>query len=71
MVDSGVVFLPLARPVPSYRYCAAWRRQTGGLHLPVLEHFIETAREIAGMRKKKQMTNDKSGKPQTASLLRF
>ena len=59
MVDSGVVFLPLARPVPSYRYCAAWRRQTGALHLPVLEHFIETAREVAGMGKKRRMTNDK------------
>ncbi len=50
MVNSGVAFLPLARPVPRYRYCAAWRRQTGGLHLPVLEHFISTAREVAGMR---------------------
>ncbi len=47
---TGVVFRPLAPPVPTYRYCAAWRPQTGGLHLPVLEHFIATAREVAGMK---------------------
>lgn len=62
MGTTGVVFLPLAPPVPTYRYCAAWRPQTGGLHLPVLEHFIATAREVAGMKEKPQGQKPKSKK---------
>lgn len=39
----GVCFLPLARPVPKYRYCAAWRRDGCS---PALERFVATAREV-------------------------
>jgi len=52
LVTPGVVFVPLARPVPGYRYCAAWRRESA-MHprMPVLERFIAVAREVAGKRK--------------------
>lgn len=37
----GVVFVPLARPVPSYRYCAAWLPRN---HHPALARFVEIAK---------------------------
>jgi len=38
---SGIVFVPLARRTPLYRYCAFWRRDGC---TPVLERFITAAR---------------------------
>ena len=43
LVTAGVYFIPLARPTPAYRYCAARMRNNRN---PVLEHFIRTAREV-------------------------
>jgi DNA-binding transcriptional LysR family regulator len=40
---SGVVFVPLARPTPPYRYCAVWRRLG---RTPVVDRFIAAAREL-------------------------
>jgi DNA-binding transcriptional LysR family regulator len=40
---AGVVFVPLARPVPSYRYCAAWRRHQPA---PLVASFVSTAAEF-------------------------
>lgn len=40
----GVRFLPLAKPVPSYRYCATWSSQNKH---SALSHFIEIARQVA------------------------
>lgn len=40
-----VYFIPLSRPVPKYRYCAAWRRGEGDV--PALKRFVVTAREIS------------------------
>ncbi len=42
---AGVSFIPLAPPVPRYRYCAAWlpkNRHTA------LQRFVEVAREVGG-----------------------
>ena len=40
---SGIVFVPLARHTPLYRYCAVWHRDGC---TPVLERFITAAREF-------------------------
>lgn len=40
---AGVVFVPLARPVPPYRYCAAWRRHEPA---PLVASFVSTAAEF-------------------------
>jgi len=40
----GVRFIPLARPVPRYRYCAAWSPQNQ--HTALL-HFKEVAQQVA------------------------
>jgi DNA-binding transcriptional LysR family regulator len=41
---AGVCFLPLAAPVPRYRYCAAWSPQNQ--HSALL-HFKEIAQQVA------------------------
>lgn len=45
MSMTGVTFVPLALPVPSYRYCAAWSP-----HNPhsALAHFVEIAAKLFG-----------------------
>lgn len=40
----GVSFIPLARPVPRYRYCAAWSPKNKH---SALVHFIEIAKQVA------------------------
>jgi DNA-binding transcriptional LysR family regulator len=40
----GVRFIPLAKPVPHYRYCAAWSPQN---QHSALVHFIEIAQQVA------------------------
>jgi DNA-binding transcriptional LysR family regulator len=40
---AGVVFVPLARAVPAYRYCAAWRRHESA---PLVASFVSTAAEF-------------------------
>jgi DNA-binding transcriptional LysR family regulator len=49
LVSAGVRFIPLARPTPTYRYCAARMRNN---HNPVVEHFIQVAREVGQGEKK-------------------
>lgn len=44
----GVVFLPLASPVPRYRYCAAWLPEN---QHPALLHFVNTAESVSRIRK--------------------
>jgi DNA-binding transcriptional LysR family regulator len=43
LITAGVCFIPLARPTPRYRYCAARMRNNRN---PVVEHFIQIAREV-------------------------
>jgi DNA-binding transcriptional LysR family regulator len=43
---SGVVFVPLARRTPSYRYCAVWHRDGS---TPVLERFVTAARAFKSL----------------------
>lgn len=40
----GVVFIPLAPPVPRYRYCAAWLPEKPH---PALHHFVKTAETVS------------------------
>lgn len=40
----GIRFIPLARPVPHYRYCAAWSPKNKH---SALIHFMETAQKVA------------------------
>ena len=42
LATPDVFFIPLARPVPKYRYCAAWRRGEGDT--PALKRFLAIAR---------------------------
>jgi DNA-binding transcriptional LysR family regulator len=44
MSTVGVKFIPLARPAPSYRYCATWSPENKH---SALGHFIEIARKVA------------------------
>lgn len=44
MSTVGVRFIPLARPAPSYRYCATWSQENKH---SALGHFIEVARKVA------------------------
>ena len=44
LATPGVCFIPLAKDVPKYRYCAAWRKDG---RTPVLERFLKVAREVA------------------------
>ena len=43
LVTAGLRFIPLARPTPRYRYCAARMRNNRN---PVVEYFIQIAREV-------------------------
>ena len=43
LVTAGVCFIPLARPTPGYRYCAARMRNNRN---PALAHFIGIACEV-------------------------
>ena len=43
LVTAGVCFIPLARPTPGYRYCAARLRNNRN---PALAHFIRIACEV-------------------------
>jgi DNA-binding transcriptional LysR family regulator len=43
LVTAGVCFIPLARPTPGYRYCAARMRNNRN---PAVAHFIRIAREV-------------------------
>ena len=43
LVTAGVCFIPLARPTPRYRYCAARMRNNRN---PIVEHFIQIAHEV-------------------------
>ena len=43
LVTAEVCFIPLARPTPGYRYCAARMRNN---RKPALAHFIRIAREV-------------------------
>ena len=45
LAPRDVTFIPLARPVPKYRYCAAWRRGEGAV--PALQQFIAIARQVS------------------------
>src|SRR5260370_22802057 len=44
LVTAGVCFIPLARPTPGYRYCAARLRNNRN---PALAHFIQIACEVS------------------------
>jgi DNA-binding transcriptional LysR family regulator len=43
LVTAGVCFIPLARPTPEYRYCAAHLRNNRN---PAVAHFIRIACEV-------------------------
>jgi DNA-binding transcriptional LysR family regulator len=55
LISAGVCFIPLARPTPRYRYCAARMRKNRN---PVVEHFIQIAREVGQGNKKTGSTAD-------------
>lgn len=55
---AGVVFMPLARPVPPYCYCAAWRRHEPA---PLVASFVAIASEFH-RRGGTQMAGQRSGK---------